>query len=157
MKSKNLYASIGILFTMLVMLPALSSFKSVRGGEGFEVFLNNKLVAQHFGNQLTRQASLQLDPAAGSQELKVIYHHCGRNGKNRQLELRNEAKQVVHTWKFADGSKPASPMIIKLDELAAYKKAKSGLCWTLHYSSSELPAGRNLAILEKNSSLAVRK
>ncbi len=157
MKFKNLYASLGILLTMMVVAPTLSSFKAVRGGEGFEVYLNNKLVAQHFGKELTRQASLQLDPSFASQELKVIYHHCGQNGKNRQLVVRNEAKQVVHTWKFADGNKPASPMVIRLDELAAYKNAKSGLRWTLHYTSTELPAGRDLAILEKNSPLAVRK
>lgn len=157
MKIKNLIAHIGILSSMLLMIPVFSSFKSLRGGEGFEVFLNNKVVAQHFGKELTRQASLQLDPAMEKLELKVIYHHCGQNGKNRQLTIRNEAKQVIHTWKFADSKSAASPMIVRIDELSEYKKAGKALRWTLHYTSSELPAGRELAVLEKNNSLAVRK
>lgn len=157
MKIKSFFAHIGILCSMLLMIPAFSSFKSLRGGEGFEVFLNNKPVAEHFGKNLTKQAILQLDPALDKLELKVIYHHCGQNGKSRQLTIRNEEKQVVHTWRFADGKPDPSPMTIRLDELPEYKKAGKALRWTLHYASAEIPAGRELAVLEKNNALAIRK
>ena len=39
---------------LLMMAFTLFSFSTLPGGEGFEVYLNNKIIMQRFGNQLSQ-------------------------------------------------------------------------------------------------------
>lgn len=154
MKKRNSLLFAGVLTVAALLFSTLSSFRATRGGEGFEVYLNNKQIASHYGKELSKQARLELDPSAAKLELKVIYYHCGENGKKRQLVLRDEKNQSIHTWNFADETKPATAMVVRLDQLDAYKNAKGTIRWTLHYFSKETPSGRALAVVEQGGPLA---
>jgi len=48
----------------LILCTALFSFSSGSGGEGFEIYLNNKVVLQQFGNNMNTVKTLKLDQAA---------------------------------------------------------------------------------------------
>jgi hypothetical protein len=124
----------------------LSSFVSYKwGGEGFEIYLNNKLVVQKFGNNMQPVTNLSLNNIDGNDVLKVRYYHCGRIGKNRSLIIK-DGTTVLKTLHFADASQPATFMTFRVKELWPLQKKSQGN-FTLYYSSSELSEGRLLAMI----------
>jgi hypothetical protein len=139
----------------LLLAIGLPSYRSARGGEGYEVYLNQKLIMQKFGKELAQPALLKLDPSQ-DQQLRIIYYHCGKNGKNRQLTLRDESEQVLKVWKYANSSQPASPMELNLAAVAQTGKSKGSGKWSLHYNSSELQNERQLLVIEKSAAIARR-
>ncbi len=127
----------------VLVCTALFSFSapSKPGGEGYEVYLNNKLVVQQYGSKMSDVQSITLAPSALSSQLTVRYHHCGRAGKARTIVVKNEKNTAVKTWNYGDASKPDALMACNVKELFALHKNNSGSLG-LYYSASELPQGR---------------
>jgi hypothetical protein len=153
MKKKTFLYS-GLVLSLAILL---SGFVSPLGGEGYQIFLDNKLVLEQFGNDMKQVKNLQLDPTQLKSELRVKFYHCGMAGKSRILELRTPGKQVLRQWQFAneEGKNFAITVPVK-DILDLQKKAGAG---TLHlfYSSKEAPEGRFLAgIITSEKSIASR-
>ena len=70
--------------TVILAISATTfSFSSGAGGEGFEIYLNNKVVLQQFGNDMKVVKTLRLDQTNENDELSVRYHHCGKVGKKQ--------------------------------------------------------------------------
>jgi hypothetical protein len=120
----------------------LSSFTSMPGGEGFEVFLNNKVVLQQFGSKMNTIKTLNLDQASPDDQLAIIYHHCGQYGKNRVLTIKDGQNNTLKKWNFKD---EGARMTCKVKDILNLQKKNAVL--KLYYSSSELPEGRQLALL----------
>lgn len=120
----------------------LFGFVSKYGGEGFEIYLNNKLVMQQFGKQLASVNSLQLDQRFSNEQLTVKYYHCGQVGKNRHITIRDNQNKVLKDWRFNDGSNNAA-MNCPVNEILSLQKRNSNSV-NLYYSSAELPNGRLL-------------
>ncbi|MCW3089063.1 MAG: hypothetical protein JWP81_132 [Ferruginibacter sp.] len=79
---------------MLVAIAAtLLSFTNF-GGEGFEIYLNNKLVIQQFGSKMTEVQCLKLDHHSMNDQLTVKYHHCGHIGKNRTITIKDGQNKI---------------------------------------------------------------
>lgn len=136
----------------LLFSAALFSFTAKPGGEGFEVYLNNKLILQRFGNQLNTPQVLQFTEGfTASDELTIKYHHCGQVGKNRALTVKNEENKVLKVIRFADSETPVSGMSCKVKDIISLKKGNSRLL-KLYYTSSEIPGGRLLASIVTRSS-----
>ncbi len=142
-KSSGLVASITALFFSLTF----SSFTTKPGGEGFQIYLNSKLVVQHFGSELNKVGSIQLDRAALNDELTVKYHHCGQVGKNRSITIKDDHNKILKEWHFADVAKGAGEMTCKVKDIVGLKKGNGSITLNLFYSSSELPKGKQLASL----------
>jgi hypothetical protein len=123
----------------------LFSFTDRKGGEGFEIYLNNKLVLQQFGNQLNTVKSLQLDQRSSNDELSVKYHHCGRVGKSRSITIKDGQNKILKEWHFTDATNAAAAMTFKVKDIPGLKKGNGAITLNLYYSSSELPKGRQLA------------
>ena len=145
---------------MAVVLCAVSlflvSFSATKGGEGFEIYLNSKLVLQQFGNQMNTVKSIRLDKSQVNGQLSVKYFHCGKIGKNRSIVIKDANNKTLKEWKYADASTSgltiAEPsMICKVSDILGLQKNNPGNL-NLYYSSSELPKGRLLAaiVLETN-------
>src|SRR5687767_7434972 len=81
------------------IVAALFSF-STSGGEGFEVYLDKKLLIQQFGEQMKQVKTIRLDQIAQAEQLVVRYHHCGQVGKNRVISIRDNRNKVVKEWKY---------------------------------------------------------
>jgi hypothetical protein len=147
------------LITSLLLPVSLfiAAFVPLFGGEGFEIYIGNKLVIQQFGAQMKQVKNLELSDAQAKSELNVKFYHCGMAGKNRVLELRTPAKKVLKQWQFAnDESKNFVITILVKEILDLQKKAGDG---TLHlfYSSREAPEGRLLAgIVHSEKSVAAK-
>ena len=135
---------------LLMMAFTLFSFSTLPGGEGFEVYLNNKIIMQRFGNQLNSPQSIQLSDAAANDEITIKYHHCGRVGKNRVLTVKDSQDKVLKEIRFADVNVPVSGMSCKVKDIISLKKGNNNIL-KLYYSSTELPNGRLLASIVTGS------
>lgn len=133
-----------------MMAFTLFSFSTLPGGEGFEVYLNNKIIMQRFGNQLNSPQSIQLSDAAANDEITIKYHHCGRVGKNRVLTIKDSQDKVLKEIRFADVNVPVSGMSCKVKDIISLKKGNNNIL-KLYYSSTELPNGRLLASIVTGS------
>ena len=90
MKKIN-YQPVVFLSLLLTVSAALSSFSSTKnnfGGEGFEVYLNDKLVLQQYGKEMDIVKNLQLDQSASNGQLAIRYYHCGKPEKAALLLLK---------------------------------------------------------------------
>ena len=140
---------------LLAVMAALVSFTPL-GGEGFEIYLNNKMVLQQFGNEMDEVKSLKLTHASANDNLVVKYHHCGKVAKNRVIAIKDANNKTLKEWRFADAATPMAAMQCKVKDIISLDK-KGVTELRLFYTSSELPAGRQLtSIVVENASLAVR-
>ncbi len=141
MKKKNY----GLICLLLSIAFVMAAFISPMGGEGYEIYIDNKLVLQQFGKNMKEVKNLQLNASHSKSELNVKFFHCGMAGKSRTLELRTPGKQVLKQWQFANEEGKNFAITVPVKEiLDLQKKAAAG---TLHliYSSREAPDGRFLA------------
>ncbi len=132
----------------------LFSFSPNPGGEGFEIYLNNKVVLQQYGGDLNTVKSLQLTQNSPADQLTVKYHHCGKVGKNRVITIKDGHNKVLKEFRYADATTPVSAMAVNVKNILSLKRAGNTL--KLFYSSSELPNGRVLVSINASSGIAAR-
>ena len=142
MKSK-IKKNYAVSALMAVLCILLFSFHDGKGGEGFEIYLNNKLVLQQFGKQMDAVKTIQLDNRFSKDQLTVKYHHCGRVGKGRTITIKDGQNKILKEWRFIDVSDAYAAMNCDVKEILGLQKGNSRL--NLYYSSTELPKGRLLA------------
>lgn len=142
----------GLLIAAMIGIASLLSFSPKPGGEGFEIYLNNKLLVQRFGQEMNTVQTISLTSLSAGDQLRVRYHHCGKAGKNRQITIRNSDNKILKEWKYTDRD-VASSMICPLNDIPSLKKTNTTL--KLYYSSSELPEGRQLAAISTTSNAAM--
>ncbi len=140
-----------IATTLLICLAMVSSFSftSPYGGEGYEIYINNKLVAQRFGAKMDQIETFSLHQYSSADQLTIKYYHCGRIGKGRAITIKDEKKHILKQWKYADVAEPVAGINCSMKELFAFEKT-SGLV-NVYYSSSELPSGRLIASFSPKS------
>ena len=140
---------------LFAMCTTLFSFLSKPGGEGFEIYLNNKVVLQQFGGDMNTVESLQLNSSGNNDKLTIKYHHCGKVGKNRIITVKDGQNKVLKQFRYADAVTPVSPMAVNVNDILSFKKKDNTL--KLFYSSSELPNGRVLASINASSGVTGRQ
>ncbi|OJW04501.1 MAG: hypothetical protein BGO52_18415 [Sphingobacteriales bacterium 44-61] len=144
-------------FKLALLLPAaallfiLSSFSFKPGGEGFEVFQNNKLMFQQFGNNMQNIKSLQLNAAGIKDQITIKYYHCGRIGKNRHLIIRGTDNKELKNWQFANSSEKDPGMSFRVGDVLSLQPKGKRSALNVYYSSTEIPEGRLLVSLVVNS------
>lgn len=137
-------------FLAVVFLLAAGSFSysfvsPTAGGEGFQIYLDDKLVLQQFNQEMKELKNIQLTAAHSKSELKVKYYHCGMAGKSRILELKNSDQKTVKRWEFENGEgKNFAVTVAVKDIFDSQEKLGNGTVY-LYYSSKETPQGRILA------------
>ena len=144
---KTIKSSVATVSSLLLLSFTLLAFSGRKGGEGFEIYLNKKLVLQQYGSQLNNVKSIQLDQGSANDELTVKYHHCGQAGKNRSVTIKDDQNKILKEWHFADVSTGDAPMTCKVKDIIGLRKGNGTITLNLYYSSSELPKGRQLASL----------
>lgn len=124
----------------------LLSFSPKPGGEGFEIYLNNKAVIQQYGNEMNNVKSLQLNQSSPDDKLSIKYHHCGKVGKNRVVTIKDGQNNVLKEFRFADAATPLAAMALPVKDILSLKKGNTNTL-KLFYSSSELLNGRMLVTI----------
>lgn len=128
--------------SLLVISTTLFSFSSMPGGEGFEVYVNGKVVLQRFGKDLNKPQVLRFAAGTENDEITIKYHHCGQAGKNRVLTVKDNEEKVLKEIRFTDAGSP-SGMSCKVKDIISVRRGNNSVL-KLYYSSSELPGGRLL-------------
>ena len=138
----------------LALCALLFSFSNApAGGEGFQVFLNNKVVLQQFGNDMKTVKTLNLDQAVPEDQLAIVYHHCGKMGKDRVLTIKDEKNTTLKKWNFKD---EGARMTCRVKDLLGLQKG-NGRVLKVFYSSSELPEGRELVAINTGAKGLVQR
>ncbi len=130
---------------LVIFSAVASSFTLNRGGEGFEIYLDNKLVMQRFGSEMNNVQNLALDQRSVNGQLAIKYHHCGRVGKNRQVVIRDAQNNLLKEWRFPDVKDAYAAMNFSVKDILTAQKGSRSTTVNLYYSSTELPKGRMLA------------
>jgi len=142
---------LALLLPVAALLFILSSFSSKPGGEGFEVFQNNKLVLQQFGNNMKNIKSLQLNAAGVKDQITIKYYHCGRIGKNRHLIIRSTDNKELKNWQFANSGEKDPGMSFRVGDVLTLQPKGKKSALNVYYSSTEIPQERLLISLVVNS------
>jgi len=136
-------------FFMMVFLVAASSFVysfvTPAGGEGFEIYIDNKLVLQQFNQEMKELKTIQLTAAQSKSMLQVKYYHCGMAGKSRILELKNADQKTIKRWEFVNSEGKNFAITVAVKEILDSQQKTSDGAIYLYYSSKEAPQGRLLA------------
>lgn len=134
------------LIALSVLSIFLFSFLPKSGGEGFEVYLNNKVVLQQFGKDLNAIKSVSLDQSNSNDELMIKYHRCGNGAQNRLFTIKDAQNRILKQWHFTNNTGSIAMMSCKVKEILSLQKG-NGHKFNLYYSSSEIPEGRLLTVL----------
>lgn len=147
----------------LLMLSALAivhffcSFVSPSGGEGFEIYVDNKLVVQKFNQDMKTLKNLQLNTSNIKSELKVKFYHCGMMGKNRSLILKDPQNKVLKQWQFNNEEGKNFAITVPVKEVFDLQQKAGNPTLYLYYSSSEANTGRLLAGLVRADKINTAK
>lgn len=125
------------------------------GGEGFEIFLNDKLIVQQYGEKMKDIKTVQLDQSVTTGQLAVRYYHCGQPGKARVIRIKDEKNMVIREWKFGDAKDASAKICCNVKDILALPKLKTGKKVNLYYSSAQTPDGRLLVTLIGGTKSAV--
>jgi hypothetical protein len=134
------------VLVMLMSSPVILSFSHKPGGEGYEIYLNDKVFTQQFGKDIDNVKSLTLATATANDRLVIKYHHCGRIGKNRVVSIRDAQNKILREFRYTDGSSSVSSMSVPVKDLMGIKGKNNEM--KLFYTSTELPKGRVLLLIK---------
>jgi len=150
---KNIFKTIAVL----VISFALLSFSKDFGGEGFEIYVNGKVVLQQFGNEMNSVKSLQLNQNSPNDKITVRYYHCGRVGNNRTITVKDDENKVIKVWSYEDSKELPGSMSCTVQDILSLTKGSNKVL-KIYYASSQLPAGRMLTKLSfSNNTVAAKK
>lgn len=139
-----------LLLLILGISAVLSSFTPKFGGEGYQIFVNSKMVLESFGKDMNTVKSISLNGFPENSLLTVRYYHCGKIGKNRVVAIKDSRQQVLKEWRYDDATEVVSGMKCGVRDIIQLQKGNTDLF--LYYTSSELPNGRLLAEINMNVS-----
>ena len=143
-----------VVIALLSFCATLFSFAPKFGGEGYQVFINNKMVLEHYGSQIDVVKTLTLDEYSANGQITVKYYHCGRVSKGRVITIKDDKQNILKQWKFTDVSESTPAMNCSVKEIIGLRKNINSNSLNLYYASSELPNGRLLAILSVDNATA---
>lgn len=125
----------------------LFSFSTIIGAHSVQVYLDSKLVIDHYVNLKADVPSLLLDPADNQNNLIVKYSECGRTVTSRTITVKDDKNNVLKGWRFeGETAGFKDPMTCPIKDIVALKQKESNTL-KLFYSSKEFPEGQQIASL----------
>ena len=129
--------------SLIIVSATCFAFTVRNGGEGYEIYLDNKVVLQQYGKQMDEVKNLPLTNAYANTSLAIRYFHCGKNGTGRTVSIRNQKNIVLKQWRYGD---TGVMLTCNVNDITGLQNTVNGPL-QLFYTSNELPAGRTLAII----------
>ncbi len=138
---KTLTNILGKAAALALICLSVFSVPAKAGGDYFKVYLNNKLILEHYAYKTLDLKQLQLDKSNINDKLVFHYSHCGQIGSGRKIAVKDAKGNVIREWKFEDVSGKHSGMIIPVKELLQLKQDDLQFV----YTAKELPKGQLMA------------
>jgi hypothetical protein len=125
----------------------LFASSSLTGAHNVQVYLDDKLVVDHYVDSKTKTPKILVDPAENYGQLTVKYNECGRTVTGRVITLKTEENKVLKEWRFEGSSSGfENPMQIPVKEITSLKQ-KGTNSVNLFYSSNDFREGQQIASL----------
>lgn len=125
----------------------LFAFSGLTGAHNVQVYLDDKLVVDHYVDSRTITPKILVDPAENYGQLIVKYNECGRTVTGRVITLKSEGNKVLKEWRFEGSSSGfKNPMQISVKEITSLKQ-KGTNSVNLFYSSNDFREGLQIASL----------
>ncbi|WPU90914.1 hypothetical protein SNE25_16465 [Mucilaginibacter sabulilitoris] len=149
MKKSTINQTFIKVFTLIAFSFAALGFTTRFGLDGYEVYLNNKLLLKQYVNQPVNLRVLQLDKAKDNDELRIKYTHCSNKGAGtgRSIALKDEQGNTLKKWAFADAAGSDLSMVVPVKELLQLEKKNAGHELSLYYTARELPKSEMLGFV----------
>ncbi|MES2808023.1 MAG: hypothetical protein V4619_05340 [Bacteroidota bacterium] len=150
MKKIKVNGALIVMCAFITLAISSLSFTTRYGLDGYEVYLNDKLVLKQSVNQPLNLRILNLDKAKETDQLQFLYKHCMRDngpGTGRSIALKDDTGNTLRKWDFADADKGGLRMAIAVKDLLLLQKKSAGHQLSLFYSSRELGKGEMLSMV----------
>jgi hypothetical protein len=138
-------------FVLVALSLGLVSFSEPKGGDHFEIWLNNKMVIQQFLHGDKQLKTLVLQESNYNDNLVIKYSHCGKTGRDRSITLKDAQDRVVKSWTYSNATGSNMAMSCPVKEIMDLQKTKGNLTLRLFYTSAELPNGYLLVAVAKTT------
>ena len=129
-------------FLFLALSAFLFSFTPF-GGDTFQIYVDKKLVIDQPLHNYASIKTLQLDSKNPDGLVEIYYNHCGRIGKARHLQVRDENNRILKEWVFAD-AEGKNFMSCKVKDLLDLQKSNSKSQLNIYYTSKEMSKAQRL-------------
>ncbi|QKJ30756.1 hypothetical protein HQ865_13675 [Mucilaginibacter mali] len=136
--------------TLITLAISTLSFTTWFGLDTYEIYLNNQSVFRQAINQPVNLRVLQLDKAAATDQLQVLYRHCRKDngpGTGRSIALKDETGSTLRKWDFADPTGTNPKMTIAMRDLLQIAGKNTGHRLSLYYTAHELEKEEMLSML----------
>jgi hypothetical protein len=135
------------LMVLIALCALFSAFAPLPGAHSFQVYLDDKVVADQYIDRTRTAPKITIDPAENHKQLVVKYNECNRTVSGRVLTIKDTDDKVLKELKFDGTSKGfENPMSCNVRDLVALKP-KTGNTLKLYYASVDFPEGQHVATL----------
>jgi len=151
MKTPNVKTALTSAMLAIVLGLVTMAFSPKLGLDGYEIYLNDKLIMKQYINQPLNLRTLQLEKAAPEDLLWIKYNHCtikSGSGSDRTIVLKDDKGHELKEWQFANNSTENKPMKVSVAELRQLEQTHADHQISLYYKAKELPGGELLAYLK---------
>jgi hypothetical protein len=142
MKNSSIKLKMTRIVAAFAVFFALFHVQAKAGADGFEVYLNNKLIQKSWVGQPLDLKSLDLSKANANDHLTIFFTQChapGKLAKGRGLVVKDEQGKVLKEWKFDDSDKAEPGMIISVKDILALQNTNNEKALTLCYQANNRP------------------
>jgi hypothetical protein len=113
---------------LLAILISFAAVSAKAGGDGYEIYLNNKLILKQYQGQNLSLTSLVLSESNVNDKIVICYTRCNvpdKSGKSRSITLKDNNGNVLKVWTFNNLAEDKGSMSIPVREILELQK-KSG-------------------------------
>ncbi|HMH33158.1 MAG TPA: hypothetical protein VK543_09030 [Puia sp.] len=151
MKKSSVKQSIAKAIAFFALFLGAFNFAARAGGDGFEVYLNNKLIAKQYLTQPLDLKTLALDKANINDQITIYFTQCnaiGKIAKGRSIVVKDEKGRMLKEWKFDDAKDAKPGMVIQVKELLQLENSPGEKSLSLFYRAEGHPDAQIITSLK---------
>jgi hypothetical protein len=125
---------------LLALLIYFASVSAKAGGDGYEIYLNNKLILKQYQGQNLSLTSLVLSEANVNDKIVICYTRCNvpdQSGKSRSITLKDNNGNVLKVWTFNNLAEDKGSMSIPVQEILELQKKTGEKPVSIFYAAQD--------------------
>jgi len=125
---------------LMVFFISFAAMNAKAGGDGYEIYLNNKLILKQYQGQSLSLTSLVLSQSNLNDKLVICYTRCNvpdNSGKSRSITLKDNNGTVLKVWTFNNLPGDKGSMSIPVREILDLQKKIGEKPITIYYAAQD--------------------
>ncbi len=151
MKQTSAHRGLAKALAILIFFVSFAGISAKAGGDGYEIYLNNKLILKQYKGQSLSLTSLELNASNAKDQLVIYYTRCNakdNSGKGRTITLKDKKGNTLKVWTFSDMKDNNGAMIIPVKEILDLEKKNAESNLIIFYASQDHPQTQILSSLQ---------